>query len=56
MPGQNGPCSIQIKVTSLLEDIQITDINIIIKVLGVGSPYFHDSKTFKYTYQYLHNW
>lgn len=33
------------KVTSLLEDIQIMDsVNIIIEVLG-GGPYFHDSKT-----------
>ena len=44
LPGQNGLCIIQMKVTSLLEDIQIMDsINIIIEVLG-GGPYFHDSK------------
>ena len=35
LPGQNGLCIIQMKVTSLLEDIQIMDsINIIIEVLG----------------------
>lgn len=44
LPGQNGLCIIQMKVTSLLEDIQTMDsINIIIEVLG--GPYFHDSKT-----------